>query len=274
MSAWAYDYAEPESGAIELVNTYAPLAPQPGRGLNLANNELAIVDTATDGGLIRIAPTATAATDLLARAGVPVGPSGRPELVLAIEEQGHVYSWVPVGASDDLVIHRPQMRARLDGWRGAAPTGYGYSKRYHGIYARYNAWRFIHGVADSSGRAGDELGVVPPPTIVWTADATFGDKKYNYFKLLSGAAHESGEIVEAANSETYNQADAGYATISGKRYEAHVREIASWHTIIGGGADQMEAKYENRLCELTLTMGDQPPITGVAYNERYLGTLW
>ena len=268
VTAWAYDYAEPESGAIELVNSYAPLAPQPGSGLNLANDELAIVDDATDGGSIRIAPTSTAATALLARAGVPVGPSGRPELVLAIEQQGHVYSWVPVGASDDLVIHRPQMRARLDGWRGAAPTGYGYSKRYHGIYARYNQWRFIHGVADTQGLD------APPPAIVWTADATFGDKKYNYFKLLSGAAHKSGEIIEASKSETYNQEDAGYATIDGKRYEAHVHEIASWHTIIGGGAGQMEAKYENRLCELTLMTGDEQFTTGVAYNERYLGTLW
>ena len=79
---------------------------------------------------------------------------------------------------------------------------------------------------------------------------------------------------EASKSETYNQEDAGYATIDGKRYEAHVHEIASWHTIIGGGAGQMEAKYENRLCELTLMTGDEQFTTGVAYNERYLGTLW
>ena len=36
----------------------------------------------------------------------------------------------------------------------------------------------------------------------------------------------------------------------------------------------MEAKYENRLCKLTLRAGDAPPLTGLAYNERYLGTLW
>ena len=35
----------------------------------------------------------------------------------------------------------------------------------------------------------------------------------------------------------------------------------------------MEAKYENRLCNLTLVQGDQMT-KGIAYNERYLGTLW
>ena len=87
--------------------------------------------------------------------------------------------------------------------------------------------------------------------------------------------------LDAASLLSYQAAPSGtnsgtnpYATIDGKRYEAHVHEIASWHTIIGGGAGQMEAKYENRLCELTLMTGDEQFTTGVAYNERYLGTLW
>ena len=52
-------------------------------------------------------------------------------------------------------------------------------------------------------------------------------------------------------------------------------QVAKWHTIISdGSAGSMEAKYENRLCKLTLRAGDAPPLTGLAYNERYLGTLW
>ena len=49
---------------------------------------------------------------------------------------------------------------------------------------------------------------------------------------------------------------------------ASLGEIAKWHTIIGGGAQgAMEMKYENRLCDFTLQVGDAPPSTGIAYNE-------
>lgn len=55
-----------------------------------------------------------------------------------------------------------------------------------------------------------------------------------------------------------------------------LREIASWQTIIGGHRDGvMEMKMENRLCALSIHTGEhEPPVTGYAYNERCLGTLW
>ena len=276
ITAWAYDLSQQSHGEpIELVNTYVPLKPV-GTGhpaLHLANEELGIADGA-DGITIRLSPSSAAASALLKDAGVGSGPSGRPQLVLEAT-QGHAYEWVPVGAEEDLVIHRPSMTATLlGGWRGVDQSGYGYSKRYHGIYARYNGWRFIHGVATPSGAIPSPLDSTPPAT-VWTADATFGDRKYNYYKLLLPSAHASGELVEAAAKDTYNQQDAGYATIGGVSHVASIEEIAKWHTVIGGGGDghPMEAKYENRLCNLTLVQGDQMT-KGIAYNERYLGTLW
>jgi hypothetical protein len=37
----------------------------------------------------------------------------------------------------------------------------------------------------------------------------------------------------------------------------------------------MEMKMENRLCELSLQVGEgEAPVTGYAYNERCFGTLW
>jgi len=33
-------------------------------------------------------------------------------------------------------------------------------------------------------------------------------------------------------------------------------------------------KYEHRLCGCTLQVGDKPPTTGLAYNERCFGCLW
>ena len=57
--------------------------------------------------------------------------------------------------------------------------------------------------------AGDStFGAPTPPSIVWTADATFGDDKYNYYKLLPAERHAAGELTESISSDTYNQADA------------------------------------------------------------------
>ena len=63
--------------------------------------------------------------------------------------------------------------------------------------------------------------------------------------------------------------------IGGEKVTASINEIAKWHTIIGGGGiGNMEMKYENRLCEYTLAIGDREVTTGVAYNERCFGCLW
>ena len=279
-TAWAYDFTEPGSGPLELVNTYVPHYSPAGRGaaaaLRLENGEVAIADSGADGVVITLRPSSKAAAALLARAGVPAGASGAPELVIEAA-QGHVYGWMPAGFESDAdrpVVHRPQMTARVARWRGAPLQGYGYSKRYHGIYPRHNSWRFIHGIASANG------GVSPlapsPPHILWTADATFGDDKYNYFKLLPAEAHVSGALRESACEDTYQQQDVAFGVLGGERAEARIREIARWHTILGGRGDgSMEMKMENRLCELSLQVGEgEAPVTGYAYNERCFGTLW
>ena len=271
-TAWAYDFSRAADGPVELLNTYTPLTPQRGPpSLHLEGEEISIVDAAADGIRITLRPTSAAALEMLERGGAPRGVSGRPELTIEAA-QGHAYGWMPAGfetAADRPVIHRPQMTARAS-WCGVEQSGHGYSKRYHGAYPRQNQWRFIHGVATTAAAAN-----VEPPSIVWTADATFGDDKYNYFKLLPPAGHATGALLESASSETYQQQDAAYAVIGGQKVEARLDEIAKWHTIIGGRASgEMESKYENRLCKFTLRVGDEPHASGVAYNERCLGTLW
>ena len=150
-----------------------------------------------------------------------------------------------------------------------------------GIYPRHNGWRFIHGVTAAESPADGATPTAPspssaaPPAIAWTADATFGDDKYNYFKLLAPPNHTSGLLDESLMEDTYQQQDAAYAVIGGARTTARLREIATWHTILGGGGGgAMEMKYENRLCALTLQVEGQPPTHGLAYNERCFGCLW
>ncbi|KOO25154.1 cyclopropane fatty acid synthase methyltransferase [Chrysochromulina tobinii] len=298
-TAWLYDTSQPSMGPIELLNTYTPLQTGVGPGIVLEGEEMCIVDDSVNGATITLRPSNPKAQAVLQQAGVGRGSLGRPELRIEVE-QGHSYGWMPAGfegEADRPVIHRPAMVANVAMWRGVARGGFGYSKRdgrsspiphrYHGIYPRYNGWRFIHGVALTQ----DQTFIAPPPrplpltsmaqgpwtapSIVWTADATFGDDKYNYFKLLAPEAHESGTLLESAQADTYQQQDVAYGRIGGERVTASLKEIAKWHTIIGGrGGNDMEMKYENRLCGFTLQVGDKPPTTGLAYNERCFGCLW
>ena len=62
----------------------------------------------------------------------------------------------------------------------------------------------------------------------------------------------------------------------GERVSVKISEVAKWRSIIGDGAGSgaMEMSHENRLCRLELQIGEKPPTTGLAYNERCLGTLW
>lgn len=278
-TAWAYDLHSPYATPVELVNSYEPLTARGGgasSALQLDNAEVQISDGAADGVAITLRPTSEAAAAWLERGGAGLGASGRPELTLTAS-QGHAYGWMPAGfetEADRPVIHRPQMVASAT-WGGSEQRGYGYSKRYHGLYPRQNGWRFIHGVADTDLIGMPSPQTANPPSIVWTADATFGDDKYNYFKLLTPRHHGDGALLESAASETYQQQDAAYATIDGQRAVASLEEIAKWHTIIGGRTPgEMESKYENRLCRFTLQVGDEPASTGIAYNERCFGTLW
>jgi len=79
-----------------------------------------------------------------------------------------------VPGQPDMVIHRPDLSAKvkLDGQQFDAV---GYSKRYFGDYPEHWGYRFIHGTFPGMGHK-----------FLWTADATFGDSKYNYFKLVDG----------------------------------------------------------------------------------------
>ena len=290
-SSWAYCFARPDLGPIELHNSSVPLASVPSAplagsraALVLSGDEMHIQDANEGGLLLQLRPArADASAALREVGGVADGACGRPELTIRAGG-GHAFGWMPAGfesEADRPVIHRPDLRATVT-WAGAELGGFGYCKRYHGIYPRHNGWRFIHGVAASGATAAEDAtrGIAPRPSsegavaVVWTADATFGDDKYNYYKLMPDAK-AGGGLLQADAADTYNQADAGYAMINGERHSATLKELAKWHTIIGGGGGgQMESKYENRLGVLTLRCGKGPALTGLAYNERCFGTLW
>lgn len=151
------------------------------------------------------------------------------------------------------VVHQVRMHGRLliDGqWK----EGIGYCKRYSWTPAPHHwGYRFIQGFTDS----GDSL---------WTAEATFGYQKYDYFKLMN-SAHE---VTEADPNTSTHRQDSAHARINGIPVSAELEERAAWETPLVSSA--MDSLLRQRVCRLTLHYGDRSA-AGWAINETCYGTL-
>ena len=112
----------------------------------------------------------------------------------------------------------------------------------------------IHGVSDDGS------------TKLWTADAGWGDSKYDYFKLL----HGDGRLEESATTDSYHQRDAAYAFIDGRRIGVHIEELGSWQTSLL--SPRMDSLYGQRYCRLRVEDGDQS-FSGRALKEFWVGTV-
>jgi len=262
--------------AVELHNSAEPLA-SAGSGLKLSGEEMEI-EEGEGGASLTFRPSSDAPIALLRAAGVPEGRDGRPELRLHFAQQ-RVYTWLPASqeAAGNGVIHRPDLAAQVE-WKGRTLHGYGYSKRYYGDYPHHWGYRFIHGVA--GGGAAAEAPPVPlgapsgggSAAVLWTADATFGDHKYNYYKLLPDAASDA-PLVEAPTRDTWQQGEAAYAIIDGVRHEVELRPLCGWATTITDSRAASDSRMDNRLCEMHLRRAGSKTLVGLAYNERCYGTV-
>lgn len=232
-SAWMYDMA---SGKMtELFEpSYDVMAQKPGdEHMNLDSKHLHITDAPNAGSFV------------VKGRGISVS-----------FKQHNVYSWA-VGNFREAVIHRPDLTctAVID---GKELQGTGYSKRYFGLYPRFWGYRFMHGAT-----LGDEN-----KHHFWTADAAFGDLKYNYFKVLTPQK----VLLAAESKDTWQQDTSAYGFIDGVRHEVRLVPICTWETVIGGPGHNMESKMQNRYCEVELIVGGKR-LRGMAYNERCYGTV-
>lgn len=234
-SAWMYDVKKGEMTEL-FTPSYEVMAQRTGQDtLQLESEKLKFVD-APEGGVIEVKSKG---------------------LVLNFK-QNHVYSWLPQGQTDS-VVHRPDLSCTVT-IDGKVLQGTGYSKRYWGIYERFWGYRFIHGTVSLPGDA--------RPHTVWTADAAFGDSKYNYFKLLD----PSGNLASAESDDTWQRDTTANALVGGVRHTVTLRPLCTWNAIIGGPGKSMESKMQNRYCEMELAIGGRV-LRGVAYNERCYGTV-
>ena len=135
-------------------------------------------------------------------------------------------SWtIPISSSwgtpgDGSGMHQPLLQGEVN-FQGETLTGPGYCKRaWFDQDPECFAWRFIEGTFDDGA------------AMVWTADAFFGLKSYDYFKI----AHVDGTIAEADNEHTHHRNSIAYGNIDGRSFEAEVESIGEWDTRLKGGA--------------------------------------
>ena len=183
--------------------------------------------------------------------GVSVAVPGRVSLRL---EPRHVCAW---GDTISTVIHQPDMACELV-LDGRALSGVGYCKRYAWTPApRHWGYRFVQGwTADGAA--------------LWTAEATFGTEKYDYFRLLE----PDGSLREGAPEGSRHRRDTAIAALgeSGGGGEARARldEPAVWEAPLASTG--MDSALRQGFCRLVLETPEGRR-EGSAINETCYGTL-
>lgn len=229
-SAWLYD------GAMsELVNTAEPVKQSGESHLDLAS---AAIELSTSRG----------------QGSLRVKSSGGGAVLEAKFSTRDSFSWAdPFGSAEEKSIYQPNLEGSIR-YRDAVYKGIGFAKRYWGEYPRHWGYRWLQAVTADHG------------VTLWSADATFGLTKYDYFYVLP----RDGELAAAEPTDSYHKISGVYGTIGKTRYRAALKEIASWETRLVSNA--MDSVMRQRYCALTLTRNRKKE-KGVAFTEWCVGTV-
>lgn len=164
------------------------------------------------------------------------------------------YFWEVPGQNDG-VFHFPNISADVT-YKGVTAHAFGYCKRYWGDYDGPWGYQFIHGVASDEKSCG------------WTADATFGDDEYNYFKLVG----EDGVLIQSEQTDTYhNNQRAFWRPISGPKRELELSECAKMEFFLRSEAQN--SKLVERFGKVRLLEDGQEVWAGFGFNEVCFGTV-
>ena len=126
---------------------------------------------------------------------------------------------------------------------GRCHTGVGYCKRYSWTPApRHWGYRFVQGFVYADADAG--------ATSVWTAEATFGNAKYDYFHLLP----PHGETRAALDGGSCHRQNAVYANTADGAVTLALEELAVWECPLQSAA--MDSLLRQRVCRLTVATDD------------------
>lgn len=210
ISAWLFD-----EGVVDLFSTYEPLvnSTPEGPGVQAQNQQLSL-KLGPGGGQILVQSAA------------------RGALRVELEETVSTLWRFP---PDDVVIHQPLLRATLtlgsETWKGA-----GYAKRYtFGADTEHMSWRFISG----------PLPAEPDPGWLWTAEASFALKKYDYFKRASS----DGQIITADQPGTWHRDRMAHGVLDGIAHTVEIEDLGRIERRVQGpGTDLLLSQAFCRMC--------------------------
>ncbi len=214
ISAWLFD-----DGVVDLFSSYEPLVANPsgGVGLHAANANVSFA-LSSGGGQISIN-----------------SPSHGAIQIDLKETVSTLWRFPP----DDVVIHQPLLQVSLvcgsEKW-----SGQGYAKRYtFGAQTEHMSWRFITG----------PLGPAADPAWLWTAEASFDLKKYDYFKL----AMPDGQVVTAEQPGSWHRDRMAHGVLNGVAHDVEIEDLGRIERLIKG--PQTNLKLSQAFCRMTLAAG-------------------
>lgn len=158
------------------------------------------------------------------------------------------------GDTISYVIHQPFIGCRIE-YNGKTYYGHAYCKQYFWSPApRHWGYRFVQGF---STEGVDHL---------WTAEATFGPNKYDYFKIIRNKS----ELLSADEGSSSHRQNSVNALLYGESTYVELNEKAAWEVNLR--SERMDTLLRQRVCEMSVRVGDDV-FNGMAINETCYGTL-
>jgi hypothetical protein len=152
------------------------------------------------------------------------------------------------------VVHQPMMEVELL-LDGKTLKGVGYCKRYTWTPApQHWGYRFIQGFVDEG------------QTSVWTAEATFGLEKYDYFKIMD----RDGDMLTTPDDISCHRLNGAYGLTSEGPVRIMIEKLSTWDVLLN--SDRMSSRMQQRACRMTVR-SDTWEKHGFAINETCYGTL-
>lgn len=184
-----------------------------------------------------------------------------PEANIEIQfKVGAEFTWaVPGEENHRAVIHQPKLLCTVSiGDR--TQKAIGYCKIYQGNYPKFWGYHFVYAFFPDYG-------------IIWSADATFGQEKYNYFKLLKTSHTENQILLEGEDS--YHRKTCAHARIENKTHNLKFDRFAfgTWSSILRNQTSTMESNLRLEYKPAILEIEDEQVREGICLKESCFGTI-
>ena len=184
-------------------------------------------------------------------------PEANLEIKFAVATQ---FTWeVPAEENQRAVIHQPQLLCTVN-TNNVTQKAIGYCKIYQGNYPKFWGYHFVHAFFPDYG-------------IIWSADATFGQEKYNYFKFLNTSQTEQQILLNGENS--YHRQTSAHGCINNQIYHLNfnLNSFATWSSILRHKTSTMESNLRLEYRPAILEIDDKQVSQGICLKESCFGTI-